>query len=292
MAPSSPLRLQYSVQLRWEWKQEECTAVSKQEIGPGRARNNFRKLLKHFASDLRVETVNNHHRGLVGFVKTNLSNISQELFSEFFSNDQEAGDTMPESRMQQYAAESQKRIEEYLQLFQDPESVEHNNTNDQVELSESDGESDQDGADEEAEPDELHNDPLKHLGELRHFILDSTAYHTLRHRFDEFVRPSLRSKLGDLLTRWSRHDHRHHSFVARYKLSDLVAELQYIHPQEIRLDEDNKNTHWQAFLGYYQNLIEQWTQGPWDWWPLPHYPRLLGNGESRLRWQCVSLIPF
>lgn len=273
-------------------------AVLKQEIGLGRARNNFRNLLKYLANDLRVEAVNNHHRELVGFVKTNSSNISQELFSGFSSYGQEAGDEMPEPRMQQYATrESQERAEEYLQIPQDPESVEQamlDHLNDLTYynnwLSESDGESDQDGVDEEAEPVKLDNDLTEHFDELRQFIMDSAAYQTLRRRFDEFIRPSLRSKLEDLLLRWSRHDHRHHSFVARYKLFNLVAELQYIHPQEIRLDEDNKRTHWQAFLGYFQKKAEDWTQEAWDWWPLPPYLRPLEDCESRLRWQCVSLI--
>ncbi|KAL6807250.1 hypothetical protein GGI42DRAFT_366861 [Trichoderma sp. SZMC 28013] len=281
-------------------------AISKQEIGPERARNNFRRLLKHFASDLEGEAVNNHHRALAGFVKTNSSTISQELFSEVSSDDQKAGDKMPEPRMQHYAAgESQKRAEEYLQSSQDPESVEqatpahlnsltyYNETSDQIELSESDEESDQDSRDEELEPhDTLYSDLPEHLEETRQFILGSTAYQTLRRRFTEFVRPSLLSKLGDLLARWSRHDHRHHSFVTRYGLPNLVAELWCVHPQNIRLDEDNKSTRWQAFLGYYQNLIEQSSGVSWDWWPLPHCPRALENCESLLRWQCVSTIPF
>ncbi|QYS94839.1 hypothetical protein H0G86_002160 [Trichoderma simmonsii] len=79
-------------------------AVSKQDIGPRRARNNFRKLLKHFASDLRVESVNNHHQALVRFTNTNLSNIAQELFSEFSSDDQKSGDKMLEPGLQQDAA--------------------------------------------------------------------------------------------------------------------------------------------------------------------------------------------
>ncbi|PNP53363.1 hypothetical protein THARTR1_06057 [Trichoderma harzianum] len=259
-------------------------AVSKQEIGPERARNNFRKLLKHFASDLKVMVVDNHHRALVRLIKTNLSNISQELFSEFSSDDQKAGDRMPEC---------QKSVEEYLQISQHPEFVAqatpahlnnstlYDDAREQIELSESDEESDQDSTDEELEPDDaLHSDLPEHLEEMRQFILQSTAYRTLRYRFDEFVRPSLLSKLGDLLERWSRHDHRHHSFVARYKLSNLVAELRNVHLQEIRLDEGNKSTRWQAVLGYYQNWIEQSSQTPWDWSPLPHCPRPLENGES------------
>ncbi|OPB37376.1 hypothetical protein A0O28_0042880 [Trichoderma guizhouense] len=298
-------------------------AVSKQEIGPGRARNKFRKLLKHFASDLRAEAVNNrhrtrvgafnnHHQELVRFINTNSSNITQELFSEFPSNDQKAGDKIPEPRMHHYAdGESQKKVED-LQISQDPEFVKqttpahlnsltyYNDTSDQIELSESDEGSDQDGVDEEDEPVKLDIDLTEHFDELRQFILDSAAYRTLRRRFDEFIRPSLGSKIEDLLLRWSRHDHRHHSFVARYKLFNLVAELKYIHPQEIRLDEDNKRTHWQAFLGYYQKKAEDWTQEAWDWWPLPPYLRPLENNESRLRYvdmeksdgqKCPSLLP-
>lgn len=278
-------------------------AVSK--LGPGRARNNIRKLLKHFASDLRVEAVNNRHQALVRFINTNLSNIAQELFSEFSSDDQKSGDKMSEPSMQHYAAgESQTKVEEYLRISQDPEFVKqatpahlnnrtyYNDDSDQIDLSESDEESDQDGVDEEAEPVKLDIDLKEHFDELRQFILDSAAYRTLRRRFDAFIRPSLRSKIEDLLLRWSRHDHRHHSFVARYKLFNLIAELKYIHPQEIRLDEDSKRTYWQAFLGYYQKKAEEWTQEAWDWWPLPPYLRPLEHNESRLRWQCVSLIPF
>ncbi|KKO96902.1 hypothetical protein THAR02_10995 [Trichoderma harzianum] len=178
-------------------------AVSKQEIGPGRARNNFRKLLKHFASDLEVDAVNNHHQALVRFINTNLSNIAQELFSEFSSDDQKAGGKMSEPSIQHYAAgESQKQAEEYLQISQDPGFVEqatpahlnnltyYNDASDQIELSESDEESDHDdGVDEEAEPVKLDIDLTEHFDELRQFILDSAAYRTLRRRFDEFIRP-------------------------------------------------------------------------------------------------------
>ncbi|KAL6805488.1 hypothetical protein J3E68DRAFT_433481 [Trichoderma sp. SZMC 28012] len=280
-------------------------AVSKQEIGAGRARNNFRKLLKHFASDLRVEAVNNHHQALIRFIISQSSNITQELFSEFSSDDQKAGDKIPEPRMHHHAdGESQKKVEGDLQISQNPEFVKqttpahlniltyYNDTSDRIELSESDEESDQDGVDEETEPVKPDIDLTEHFDELRQFILDSAAYRTLHRRFDMFVRPSLLSKLGELLTRWSRHDHRHHSFVARYKLSDLVAGMRCVRPQDIRLDEGNKSSRWQAFLGYYQNLMEQRTKVSWDWWPLPYCPRPLENGESLLRWQCVSLIPF
>lgn len=282
-------------------------AVSKQEIGPERARNNFRKLLKHFASDLRVEAVNNHHQALVRFINTKLSNITQELFSEFSSDDQKAGEKIPEPRIYHHAdGKSQKRVEEDLQISQDPEFVKqatpahlnsltyYNDTSDQIELSESDEESDQDGVDKEAESVKLDIDLTEHFDELKQFILDSAAYRTLRRRFDEFIRPSLGSKIEDLLLRWSRHDHRHHSFVARYKLFNIISELEYAnpHPQEIRLDEDNKRTYWQALLGYYQKKAEDLTQEAWDWWPLPPYLRPLENNESRLRWQCVSLVPF
>jgi hypothetical protein len=282
-------------------------AVSKQGIGFERMRNNFRKLLKHYAEDLKAETSNDRHRALVGFVSSYSANISHELFSKTSMSDQGAEAEIPEPTKKPHDAEDRrKKVEEYLQKRLDhtgsAESAElgdpnnpskSNEVEERNENSESDEDSDQDSVVERDGEEESYDGSLKHLDQIKRFILESIAYQTLLRRLHEFIQPSLRSRLRDLVAVWSRPDHKYHVYVTRYKLSNLVAELQYIRPDEIRFDHGEWDDHRaRRVTSYYQNVVEYWTGEHWDWWPLAPSSRPLEQLETRIRWKCVSSLLF
>ncbi|KAI2464066.1 hypothetical protein F4781DRAFT_414220 [Annulohypoxylon bovei var. microspora] len=212
-------------------------AVSRENIGLKEMRDRFRKLLKHFALDIRLEALNEHHRVAVRFIRSSSTKITQELFSKPFVGDHFPG---PPAH--------------------DKSIGPHEN-------------SDQDSTDEEPDEEELYDDSPRHFDQLKQFILESAAYRSLRQRLHEFVYPNLGSKLRSLLKSWSKHDHKYHLDIDRYNLSNLAAELQYIRPHRIRVDCKKKTGQLTRMAGYCQNMVEHWTGERWDWWPLPRCPR-------------------
>ncbi|RDL36050.1 uncharacterized protein BP5553_06662 [Venustampulla echinocandica] len=264
-------------------------AVSKKRIGLDRMRNNFRKLLKHFAGDLKAEISTDHHRAIVAFVSSYSTNITRELFSKPSLGDWEVEVRIPEPVGNPHTAMDRRdMVEEYLHMtFDSIESTDPTNfdSNDPSKLSD---DSDQDSVAEGAGEEEPYDDSLKHLEQLECFILESVAYQTLCRRLHEFIYPTLRSRLRGLVAMWSRLDHRYHAYVTRYKFYNTIAELQYIHPSKIRFERSQKaGNHLWKIMSYYQNRIECWTGEHWDWWPLPVYPRPLDEGETRVRWECT-----
>ncbi|KAJ6040877.1 uncharacterized protein N7446_003806 [Penicillium canescens] len=181
-----------------------------------------------------------------------------------------------------------RKVEDYLQNLhrgrpapQTSEATEVFNLDDE--------ESDQDSVAEEAGEDEPYEGSLQHLDQMRHFILESSAYQILRRRLEEFVKPSLYSRLRDLVTRWSTPEHKNHGDSARYKLRNLVTELQHVSPHEIHFEHDQNIFRIVRFISRYQHIVERWTGEPWDWWPLPRCLRPLGESETRLRWKCALI---
>jgi hypothetical protein len=45
-----------------------------------------------------------------------------------------------------------------------------------------------------------------------------------------------------------------------------------------------------SFLNRAKISIEHYTDGNWDWWPLQPPVHFLQKGQTRMRWQCVSLL--
>jgi hypothetical protein len=275
------------------------TAVSNERIGFERMRNNFRKLLKQYAGDLKEEMSNDRHPALVGFVSTYSTKITRELFSKPSIDDQEAKVLIPAPMRKPHAIKDRrKKVEEFLHKTlghaEPAESTKPDGPNGPSklnkpnELIEPNEDSDQDSVAEAGE-EEPYDGSLKRLDQMQRFILESVAFQTLRRRLHDFVYPSLRSRLRDLVTVWSRPDHKYYGHVTRYKLSNLVAELQYIHPREIRFDRGKGAGHnLRRVTSYCQNVVECWTGESWDWWPLPQCSRPLEEWETRVRWQCVS----
>ncbi|KAJ6050131.1 hypothetical protein N7444_006847 [Penicillium canescens] len=260
--------------------------VSKQQIGFERMRNNFRRLLQHFANDLKAETQGELHRELRSFVSSYSAMITRELFAmDHIDEKQNIKPPVPEIEHEIASVERrsalERKVEDYLEkLRSDP--APHK-------IAELDEESDEDSVAEEAGEDEPYEEgSLQHVDQIKRFVLESTAYQTLLCRLEEFVQPSLYSGLRNLVTRWSIPDNRNHRDVVRYKLRNLVTELQHVNPHEIQFDCDQTVSRFIKFISHYQHRVERWTGERWDWWPLPRCLRPLRESETRLLWQCVS----
>ncbi|KAH7631266.1 hypothetical protein B0T09DRAFT_339512 [Sordaria sp. MPI-SDFR-AT-0083] len=277
-------------------------AKFQKRIGFERMRENFRKLLKYFALDLKAEISSDQHRAVVGFVSSYSANITRELFSTPSIIMDEVQILFPRSITKAYNTEdSRKKVEEYLskefapdkpaKLVEPVESAKPNNQhhlNNLNEFTEPNEDSDQDSVDDGAGEEEPYDGSLEHLDQMKCFILESLAYQALRRRLHEFVYPSLRSRLRYLIAVWSKDDHKYHTYVNRYELSNLVAELQYIDPHEIRFyDGEEERGYVSKAINYFQNAVEHWTGEHWDWWPLAPYLRPLEGGETRISWECT-----
>ena len=265
-------------------------SVSEKRIGLDRIRNNFRKLLKFYAGDLKAEISNDHHRAFVGFVSSYSTNITRELFSKLPIGDGEVEVRIPESVEDPHDIMARRDIvEEYLHMTlghaESADSLEYEPNNPSKLSDDSDQESIAEGGGEE----EPYDGSLRHLKEMECFVLESVAYQALRRRLHEFIYPTMQSRLRDLVAMWSRPDHRYHAYVTRYKLPNTVAELQNIHPSKIRFERSEKaGRHLWTIMSSCQNRIECWTGERWDWWPLPACSRPLDEEETRVRWECVS----
>ncbi|KAJ5429553.1 hypothetical protein N7491_006569 [Penicillium cf. griseofulvum] len=265
--------------------------LSKELIGFERMRNNFRRMLKHFANNLKADILSESHRDLRSFVSSYSAMITRELFA-MASIDKERNIKPHVLEAGHRIASVEKRltyerkVEFYLQnLHRDGTAPQ---TSESIGIFNSDDEeSDQDSVAEEAGEDEPYEGSLQNLDRMRYFILESAAYQILRRRLEGFVRPSLHSRARDLVTRWSALGHKNYGDVARYKLRNIVSELQHVSPHEIQFERDQNTCRFFSFVSHYQHMIERWTGEPWDWWPLPHRPRALAESETRLRWKCA-----
>ncbi|GLI79762.1 hypothetical protein PoHVEF18_008103 [Penicillium ochrochloron] len=267
--------------------------ISKELIGFERMRNNFRRLLKHFANSLREDILSESHRDLRSFVSSYSAMITRELFA--MTHIDEERKLEPQALRAEHRTASvenrlvhERKVESYLQSLHRGGTAPQ--TNEAMEVFNSDDEeSDQGSVAEEAGEDEPYEGSLQNLNQMKSFILESAAYHVLRRRLEEFVQPSLYSRLRDLVNRWSIPEHKNHGDAARYKLRNFVSELKRVSPHEIHIERDQNISRFVGFVGHYQYLIERWTREPWDWWPFPRCPRPLAESETRLRWKCVSI---
>lgn len=213
--------------------------VSNEQIGFERMRNNFRRLLKNFAENLEADIASEIHRDLRSFIASSSTMITRELFAMTpIDEKRNVKSSVPEAerRMALVAKRPvhERKVEGYLQgLHRSRPALPKI---EEIEKSNLDEESDEDSIAEEASEDEPYEGSLQHLDQLRNFILESTAYQTLRCRLEDFVQPSLYSRLRDLVTMWSIPGHKNHGHIAQYELRNLVAELRHVDPHKIQFD--------------------------------------------------------
>ncbi|KAJ5737258.1 uncharacterized protein N7483_002383 [Penicillium malachiteum] len=266
--------------------------VSKDSVGFERMRNNFRRLLKHFANNLKAEILNGSHQDLRRFISSYSAMITREVFAMVPIDERpniKPHDLETENRItsveKRLADES--KVESYLQSLHRSGAAPQTSELIQV-LDPDDEESDQDSVAEEAGEDDPYEGNLQNLHQMKHFILESTAYQILHRRLGDFVEPSLNSRFRDLVIRWSNPEHKNHADAVRYKLRNLATELQHVSPFGIQFERDEISSPFFRFMSHCQHLIERWTGEHWDWWPLPRCLRPLAESETRLRWECIQ----
>ncbi|KAM0482773.1 hypothetical protein ACHAP7_004274, partial [Fusarium lateritium] len=213
-----------------------CTAASEERIGYERMRNNFRKLLKHYAKDLKEEVVTDQHQNLVGFVSTHSAHITRELFSmsPLVNQNRVFAKLTNSNSGSNLSKDRRRKVEDYLASVDKDKSTDR-----EVDTDDS---SDEDCVDEEADEYARYDGSLENLNLMENFVLESAAYQALHRRLHDFVHPSLWSRLRDLLTSWSDPSHEHHAYVAQYKLHNLAAELRYVEPRAIHISR-TEQTH-------------------------------------------------
>ncbi|KAJ5461054.1 uncharacterized protein N7458_002606 [Penicillium daleae] len=272
------------------------TGVSKNFIGFQKMQNNFRRLLKQFANNLEADIVSEPHRDLKRFVSLYSVMITRELFAiaPIYEHrnikphvlEAEHGAGLVEKRQAR-----EKKVELYLQSLHRGNTAPNTapQASDVIKIFNTDDEeSDQDSVAEEVGVVEPYEGSLQNLDQMKNFILGSTAYQILRRQLEEFVQPSLSSRFRDIVTRWSNPEHKNHGDIDRYKLRNLVTELQNASPFKIQFERNENSPRFVRFVSSFQHVIERWTGESWEWWPLPRCQRPLSESESRLRWKCIQ----
>ncbi|KAJ5537321.1 hypothetical protein N7513_010507 [Penicillium frequentans] len=155
----------------------------------------------------------------------------------------------------------ERRVEDYIRSL--------NPGRPPLNTAESAAEGDQESVAEEFGENEPYEGSLQHLAQMKHFILGSTAYQNLLRRLEEFVQPSLYSRMQNMVKRWSTSESQNQHDAVRYKLRNLITELQHVNPHEIQFDLHKDVSLFASFVGHYQHAVERWTGERWDWWPLP-----------------------
>lgn len=68
-------------------------------------------------------------------------------------------------------------------------------------------------------------------------------------------------------------------------LRQIIQMEAFEHLHTARIANSNRET----ILDWFRNRMESITEDSWDWWPLANPLGLVGPGEVRIEWRCVSL---
>jgi hypothetical protein len=120
---------------------------------------------------------------------------------------------------------------------------------------------------------------------VKHFIISSTAFESLRRNLRNFVHPSFKIMLDDLVNKLSYPKNEKLRTISRYNLCSLVYELQDVQPNEIKISYNERFN----LFNYIKGMVEDRTGEEWEWWPFKPRRRVILPGEARLEWRCVSL---
>lgn len=162
-------------------------ALRSDQIGKERFQNNFRRLLMQYAEDIKQEAQTNEHRAVGGFVSRRLTIVSKEICSRISGQDDEERFYHLEKMAEK--DDSRLKVERYLRSS-----------------SQSNGDipdSDDDSIDE-IFADEQYDESLTELSRVKRFMLTSFAFQSLCKNLHDFVYPSFRSRLYNLVNAWSR----------------------------------------------------------------------------------------
>ncbi len=227
--------------------------------------NNFRRLLQHFAQDLREETKSTEHRALVQFIIRYAARISHDFLSRIALKEGSPG--IDDKEKEQNFLKGQVGCADDL---------------------------DDEGEIQDQEigtfEDELYDGSLRELEHIRNFVVRSLAFQSLRQKLYRFVHPSMTTELRGLIKSWLAPGNKRAHLVESYKLSNLVTELQYIPTSQIRIGPEAPPAgRASVVINLVKSKIEGWTGESWDWWPLKPCKRPLNDSEVRVSWKCVSI---
>ncbi|CAI7569392.1 unnamed protein product [Penicillium pancosmium] len=275
--------------------------ISERRIGLLKMKSSFRRLLKHFADNLKAEALDERQKDIRTFVSCYSANITQELFDNILTggeqiiedsrdNNREEGLKEPRfpvendlKSLHESCPSRERQVEDYLEnLYGVPPPARSPH-----QLNKSPGESEDGSVSEESDDEEAYEGGLQNLDQMKEFILESYAYQIFMSRLEELVQPTLYSQLRHIVKRWSVPEHKRHGRVARYKLHNLVTELRCVSPDQLRLEKTSRGSSLSKTIGRWQHEVESWSGERWDWWPLPRCHRPLRESESRLHWTCM-----
>ncbi|GJC87580.1 hypothetical protein ColLi_10418 [Colletotrichum liriopes] len=238
-------------------------------------RNNFRRLLRHYARSLRVEAKSSEHRVAASFVNQFADKISLKLLPTPIVEDQGLLGSLVD---QAEAVDNRRKVENFLRnrFGTDKLHDELQDNEDRVD-------------DDDVYDDEEYDGSLEEMQHMRLFLIGSSAFKTFRQKLHDFVHPSMTTTVRDVLRTWLEPENKMSKLVRQYELSSLVTELQYIPTTQIQLESKRGvgPGHLTSMADYLKCNAETWTGGSWDWWPLKPAKRRLRDKEDRVSWTCV-----
>jgi tetratricopeptide (TPR) repeat protein len=244
-------------------------------IGAQRFENNFRRLLKLFANDLRSEAQDKVQKSAVYFVRSRARNIAHCIWREYEPDragvthtEQEKGNDFDvKQRLNEFLGSLDKTYQQEERGFFDhaqplQTAVSHD-------VGAHDSSSDSDESDDGSEGEH----GLFALASVKAFLLSSNAFQNLRENLQQFAHsPSKGSAIANKTT---------------HPLS--LTEAVHINDGNVSL----VLTPWKLVerpskLDKLKGLVEGFARQPIHWWPLRERVPECPEGNFRLSWSCVS----
>lgn len=257
-------------------------AIGVSEISEERFKRNFRRLLEIYSVDLKKEAQTREQFLAVTLARSRsryVSNRICQMASPHTGNFNVLAKLKREPVIEEFLRGLANAPEKNSQ--QDEEVLPTEESKVEPE-SEDDNESDTESEDNfnigRQEPESL-------TEFVKHFIISSTAFESLRRNLRNFVHPSFKIMLDDLVNKLSYPKNEKLRTISRYNLCSLVYELQDVQPNEIKISYNERFN----LFNYIKGMVEDRTGEEWEWWPFKPRRRVILPGEARLEWRCVSL---
>lgn len=225
-------------------------ALETESIGVLRMRNNFRRLLRHYARSLKREAKSSEHGVAATFVSQFADKISSDLFSSLPTEEKKVLGNLAD---QEESVDRRQKVEEFLRcrVVIEQHHEESSENEDGIE----------DGIEEsDANEDEQYDGSLSELQHITRFLVDSLAFQTLRQRLQDFVHPSMTTELRGVLSAWLKPGGKRAKLIRQYELRNLVTELEFVPTSRILLERKHGTAS--RFLGPMVELLKSNIETP------------------------------
>jgi tetratricopeptide (TPR) repeat protein len=244
-------------------------------IGAQRFENNFRRLLKLFANDLRSEAQDKVQKSAVYFVRSRARNIAHCIWRKYepdragvtHTAQKKGNDFDAKHRLNEFLGSLDKTYQqEQRGIFDHAQPLQTAVSHD---VGAQDSSSDSDESDDGSEGEH----GLFALASVKAFLLSSNAFQNLRENLQQFAHsPSKGSAIANKTT---------------HPLS--LTEAVHINDGNVSL----VLTPWKLVerpskLDKLKGLVEGFARQPIHWWPLRERVPECPEGNFRLSWSCVS----